>query len=123
MSENVNGTVLEWSQTPGPWDLMSPGTAAKAHLHPSRYWNCYVTSEVGVVAIACGATKEEAEANARLIAAVPDLLDALKRAPCECPSKTGVVTEMFVRDGQVHYEKPPEPCPRCAAIAKAEEHS
>ena len=47
------------------------------------------------------------EANAALIAAAPDLLEALKAAPCTCQYKP--YTHQYKFD-----------CARCIAIAKAE---
>lgn len=60
------------------WELMTPIGAFCGHSHPTRFWTCAITSEVGLIALSHGATKEESEANARLIAAAPDLLERLK---------------------------------------------
>ena len=59
--------------TPGPWE---------AEWHRKyKQWNVFPESGKAVVSVTdlCGEySKEETEANARLIAAAPDLLEALK---------------------------------------------
>jgi hypothetical protein len=58
------------SHTPGPWSI-EPCVAKGAWIAgPTKEW----------AALACGNTDETARANAKLIAAAPDMLDALKRA-------------------------------------------
>lgn len=81
--------------TPGPW-------IAKGD-------NVYEENEPGRIAKTCGGTDEQAAANARLIAAAPDLLEALKLQKCfQCDES----------------EPDDEVCDACrakrAAIAKAE---
>ncbi len=61
--------------TSGPWSIEQPVRRGAWIYGPDGY-----------VALTCGNTDEEAEANARLIAAAPDLLAALEMA-----------TEMLVR--------------------------
>lgn len=59
------------SHTPGPWDNMADGSSVKAF-----------NSGVTVCETECGsqvASYEERQANARLIAAAPELLEALER--------------------------------------------
>ncbi len=88
-AESVNAALLtEMMMTPGPWAVMwqnlrvSPGDPRCPEM-----WQVPVTPEGGgnVLAMAYGntisgtASKEECEANARLIAAAPVLLAALKR--------------------------------------------
>lgn len=64
--------------TPGPWEPFElkehrPGVEAKDFS--VVVWGAEVEHEVGVQ----GRTREEAHANAHLIAAAPDLLGALER--------------------------------------------
>ena len=69
--------MIEMKHTPGPW-----------HIAPRKPGNAYritqsETPQTGALVIAdlsCGAHRPDAEqaANAQLIAAVPDLLEALK---------------------------------------------
>lgn len=96
--------------TPGPWK------ATRVTV-----WG---PSSASVATVRCGAhmwlddsatvSKEEADANARLIAAAPDLMEALKE-----------VTELYSRTvaGWVDTEKVPEIIAARAAIAKAEGRS
>ena len=84
--------------TPGPWTVESDRTTVSmAH------------QAVIVAPAPDGASREEMRANARLIAAAPDLLRALERIavyPCNCP----------------HDSLPGDECESCiarAAIAKA----
>ena len=75
--------TTETKHTPGPW-----------HIAPRKPGNAYritqsETPQTGALVIAdlsCGAHRPDAEqaANARLIAAVPDLLEALKGLFREC---------------------------------------
>lgn len=65
------------SHTPGPWH--SYESAYASHNHPKRYWETAVLTEGGtLVATSHGETEVEAVQLARLIAAAPDLLAALK---------------------------------------------
>ena len=55
--------------TPGPWHVCDPDVAV----------NAFIVVDEGNISIAdCGCFSGNREANARLIAAAPDLLDALK---------------------------------------------
>ncbi len=61
---------MEAKHTPGPWEPEA-GVARGAWIQGSNgNW----------AALACGETDEEARANARLIAAAPDLYEALQQA-------------------------------------------
>ena len=61
--------------TPGPW-------SAGHCIPPSRAWSINHTNRIVVAGVSGGAlndkSDEEVEANARLIAATPDLLEALR---------------------------------------------
>jgi hypothetical protein len=59
--------------TPGPWDLVPNGRDSK-RLTDCRYGE--QRKSIGIVY----AGNDEEEANARLIAAAPEMLEALKRA-------------------------------------------
>ncbi len=64
-------TREESGHTPGPWHIG----------HARAHGECFITSATGKLTIAnsvWGADNAEAEANARLIAAAPELLEALK---------------------------------------------
>jgi len=67
--------------TPGPWNLKSGVDFEYKHQirdseeKPVVFWPVYA-----------GQTKKTAEANARLIAAAPDLLEAIKKAEALCTS-------------------------------------
>lgn len=89
------------NHTPGPWKKASRG---------------WVRAKDGLVAFATvdenlephPRSDTERDANAELIAAAPELLEALKSVPCQAP--------MFIRTtGGCNNQ-----CVRCAAIAKAE---
>lgn len=56
--------------TPGPWVAEPGGGRGAWIMGANREWT----------ALACGDTDESANANARLIAAAPELLEALKVA-------------------------------------------
>lgn len=58
------------THTPGPWQLSGHEVIVKNHGSVA-----IATTDIGMVA-----TKEEREANARLIAAAPELLSALENA-------------------------------------------
>ena len=59
--------------TPGPWTVNKDGTQVRTVERHDGHW-VWVASMVG------GATRAEREANARLIAAAPELLEALRQA-------------------------------------------
>jgi hypothetical protein len=102
--------------TPGPWE------AGKAYAQDKNSWYAVVFSPAKNgryhsprAAEALGIDKAEAEANARLIAAAPDLLEVAQRwadineGRCDC---------------DLYDTKKGELCPECAtraAIAKATE--
>lgn len=70
------------AHTPGPYivreDRATHENPTGKHFH---FWKCPVFSGQALVAYGRGPTREIAVANARLIAAAPELLDALKK--CE----------------------------------------
>lgn len=71
------------THTPGPW--LASNRTSKTHNHPERHWERHVHTSLDLVLIgtASGATQDECEVNARLIAAAPDLLEAAKHAAME----------------------------------------
>lgn len=78
--------MAQAGHTSTPWEV---GETYSTHNHPTRYWETTVRSaSTATVARACGATKEEAEANARLIAAAPDLREALETVPLRASNGT-----------------------------------
>ena len=94
--------MSEW--TPGPWDAEKLSRVARENERP---WVGRL-SEHRYAALSCGETQAEATANAHLIAAAPDLYEALERM---------VATYADMQDGNG------EPCPDViaarTAIAKA----
>jgi len=58
--------------TPGPWDWMAVGANASGGHH------LYIIDAANRKICACWGKAEEKEANARLLAAAPDLLEALQ---------------------------------------------
>jgi len=104
--------------TPGPWEMhvhqfnMSPFEGAlenECGIYPPL-------GESGPVAIACG------EANARLIATTPELIEALKE---EHKEKSWLIESEswgLSSDEEMwkHHNASTPECPICALIAKAE---
>jgi hypothetical protein len=67
--------------TPGPWFVQSNGIDAPTiHTHPTEYGIYIVHPGIESDGGVCGRTDAEGIANAKLIAAAPDLADALERA-------------------------------------------
>jgi hypothetical protein len=67
--------------TPGPWSMSGP--MGKDHLSGREPWfwiSAETTLHLQVMACADGYVRGENEANARLISAAPDLLEALRTA-------------------------------------------
>lgn len=81
------GTKQETAtHTPGPWE------AGKAYKHDANTWFAVVFAPAKTgkyhaprAAEALGIDKDEAAANARLIAAAPDLLEVLQEVRTHCP--------------------------------------
>jgi len=67
------------SFTPGPWEVSNYGRNIIA-TGPKKVFVCEVLDHVRVLAESETVCSQEATLNARLIAAVPDLLNALKHA-------------------------------------------
>ena len=67
------------AHTPGRWQVMDDGTTVAVD-EPDRFIEI---ATFGVVDGWHGGAREEAEANARLIAAAPQMLKALKKATSE----------------------------------------
>lgn len=67
---------MEAKHTPGPWNLKNPTAKYAAY---NNLWFCIIESEDRrIIQKIYGRSKEEAEANAKLIAAAPDLLNNLE---------------------------------------------
>ena len=62
--------------TDGPWKVAK---TYSTHNSPNRWWETGVISATGRVAEAMGADAMESMENARLIAACPDMLSALRK--------------------------------------------
>jgi len=65
----------EAEPTPGPWDF-SPQTGAEGHCYQAQVWG---PDGDEVAAVTTTAPRFNATANARLMAAAPDLLEAAKK--------------------------------------------
>ena len=69
--------------TPGPWQIVSHSTAGQVAI----------ATQGPMPSVYC--IGKDKEANAHLIAAAPELLDALEHAVFELEEKTGVYTGDF----------------------------
>ena len=65
---------METKHTKGEWALRNPIAEYNAY---SNMWCCAIQYGEDIGQMIFGKTKEEAEANAKLIAAAPELLEAL----------------------------------------------
>lgn len=72
--------MSEFKGTPGPW--LNAGRSAGSHIHADKGEVAWLLSYMGI-------PDEEIEANASLIAAAPDLLEALTTIICEMDQWTG----------------------------------
>lgn len=105
----VNMTLKEdrVTHTPGPWKAIYEGIE---NGESGKYWIMGGDGLNTVTRIDCGKS-EPARANAQLIAAAPELLEALKmikNSVCRCDGKNEATNfEGFI-------------CQTCQAIAKAE---
>ena len=81
--------TAETKHTPGPWAVRPHWSDdSKLEVFPTRPdQDCTVGAWAEIAEVSEGGDGETAEANARLIAAAPDLLEACKRA------------EEFIRNG------------------------
>lgn len=61
-------------------DLSLSSTMNHIGTHPTRTWQTYIFHKHELVFIAVGETEEESRKYAKLIAAAPELLEALKLA-------------------------------------------
>jgi hypothetical protein len=102
------------SHTPGPWkpaEKAAESFLIASPINPqSSYWECAVISGVRLIAVVRGGTPEEAIANARMVAAAPDLLEALKGLVE--PDRSGRHLEaarQAARAAIAKAEAPPEP--------------
>lgn len=100
--------------TPGPWNAN-----LIEHLIGHDFPNLYSTRVNGVskgaVAMAIGGNEEECDANARLIAAAPELLEALRDLLAEFDSYDKAMAE----HGFGHEDYGQQRATARAAIAKA----
>jgi len=71
---------MKTQHTPGPWCLCNDFTLKTVDIDESYYWTrIYSESDADIApARAYGETIVEAKANARLIAAAPELLEAME---------------------------------------------
>ncbi len=123
--------------TPGLWRVSTRNFNGKeysayiTHDHPTRPWRSDVVGGWGITAQSSGETIEEAEANARLIAAAPELLEACKNVVAWFESIAAMQHALLVRDQSLesaaeNWDKatldipPLDIEPIKAAIAKAE---
>lgn len=86
--------------TPAPW-FAAPDAYYDEH---ANVWKCSVYHNQKIIIIATGGSPIEAEANARLIAASPKLLEALKRLLWEWDCK-GACTELDVKNARAIVAK------------------
>lgn len=102
--------------TPGPWVLHGPGSLRACDGRHDTEEGCHTIVEAEII----GVPRPEAEANAILIAAAPDLLAALKWALRTIRTWHGM--GMGSREAQAWalYQASPEMQAILAAIAKAE---
>ena len=94
----------EFKGTPGPWSLNRHGAIVGGKFH--EYSNGSAQSQVAMVVGSREVNEQEMKANAALIAAAPDLLEALQSA-----SLTLHTGSMFV-DGACK-------CSQCEFVYKA----
>jgi len=92
--------------TPGPWHIWENDPK----ISNSKDYHARISGKDGFcLAIAYGQTYEEAEANALLIAAAPDLLEACKAAmlwidetfdPIDFPTETVIKLEQAIKKAE-----------------------
>lgn len=83
------------AHTPGPWTLHQEGSMRACDGRHDSEDGCRTIAEAEIIGVA----RAEAEANARLIAAAPELLAALKVARCvlkvACGAEAPYIREAF----------------------------
>jgi hypothetical protein len=67
------------SHTPGPWEIYDCESAIRVGIEGGNGTSVVAFGAKGDDAGVWGGTKDQAKANARLIASAPELLEALKR--------------------------------------------
>jgi hypothetical protein len=85
------------SHTPGPWSVM-PTPEDQDHTHKIMYDCVQEWRRIGTVAGVFAKDNGEAEANARLLAAAPDLYDALRWVPRACHVNVGGMKAYFISE-------------------------
>jgi DNA-directed RNA polymerase subunit RPC12/RpoP len=99
--------------TPGPWDKV---------VHGERDSRVGASTLIAIVYSTAFRDRENQEANAHLIAAAPDLLEALKSIRCTDCRDGVLLSDSFLFDLDREDER--QPCPNCGprfiAISKAE---
>lgn len=73
---------MKFNHTPGPWSLSPP--MGSDRIEPWFWVSADATLHLRVAACPAGYRLGENEANAKLIAAAPDLLEALIRCEANC---------------------------------------
>lgn len=102
--------IVNNAHTPGPWKKSSKtwdDTEIPTIVGPDGQVICQVDTEFSAYPSGAFVSPAEAGPNWDLICASPDLLEALRKAPCAGPGLSAIK----------HDERG---CWRCAAIAKAE---
>lgn len=90
---SVNGELREVAEASGHKLMLYCADIVLAEDDP-RGWRGYIASVQSADHCANGITREEAEANARLLAAAPDLFEALKLMLCELSACANQLTDL-----------------------------
>ena len=94
---------MSGGHTPGPWEALKDNNRWTIFLPDSYLGNHIAYTSNG------GVSEDQEEANARLIAAAPDLLEALEQARTTIAMlRRNVVTEIERHDGLFRWEGVPE---------------
>jgi hypothetical protein len=74
--------------TPGPWEVGTPGNGEPGYIYCNNSLGSAVAIAYGMPLALTVFSRAEEEANARLIAAAPELLAALKKCAAVCAGET-----------------------------------
>jgi hypothetical protein len=91
------------SHTPGPWRKCGGATPPYTAVHSSRGYIVFVMADAGTVEHGKpidAPSMDEQQANARLIAAAPDLLDALQSLLIYLTSEEDALNYAAANDGR-----------------------